>query len=111
MRASGMRASWAKYFEDAVKEEEKADFDGLLGTGERFGFFPAGSWIEIRPENEILGIWKAYINRPAGRAGIATGTKEVRRTYRFKSQDDPREYLRDITNRQDGVIIEPHGWA
>tara|TARA_R110000824_G_scaffold46841_1_gene134184 strand:+ start:73 stop:459 length:387 start_codon:yes stop_codon:yes gene_type:complete len=111
MRAAGMRASWTKYFEDAVKADEKSDHDGHIGTGERFGFFPKGSWIEIRPENLAEGIWKASVLRPAGREGIATGTSEVLRTYRFQCDEDPREFLRDIVNHPEGLVIEPHGWA
>ena len=111
MRAPGMRASWTKYFEDAVKVDEKDEFDGHVGTGDRFGFFPKGSWIEIRLENRETGIWKAYVNRPENREGIATGTKHVTRVYRFQCDEDPRDFLRDITERPDGLWIEPVGWS
>ena len=111
MRAAGMRASWTKYAEDVLKESERKDHDGHIGTGERFGFFPKGSWTEIRPENLAEGIWKMSVLRPAGREGIATGTEQVLRTYRFQCDEDPREFLRGITERPEGLWIEPIGWA
>ena len=106
-----MRASWTKYAEDVLKESERKDHDGHIGTGERFGFFPKGSWTEIRPENLAEGIWKMSVLRPAGREGIATGTEQVLRPYRFQCDEDPREFLRGITERPEGLWIEPIGWA
>lgn len=111
MGAVGMRQSFVKYFEDAVKADERHDFDGHLppkGSPNRF-HWNADGFIAIDGPRD--GIYKAYVQRGANRAGIATGTKEVRRTYRFRCDDNPVAFLRDIVNRPEGIFIEPHGWA
>jgi hypothetical protein len=111
MGAVGMRRSFVKYFEDVVKAEERHEFDGHLppkGHANRFHWSKDG-FIAIDGPRD--GVYKAYVQREAGREGIATGTKEVQRVYRFETPDNPVDFLKNIVDRPEGIWIEAHGWA
>ena len=91
-------ASFAALLEVQVKHMDpgaKREVDGHFGEGRTVKFFtgvkcPQGT-LSVRAISP--GVWKFTIVRPAGRGGIAPGTKQVERVYMVASPDDVYAYV------------------
>lgn len=106
-------ASLAAMLEVVVKHLDplaKSAIDGHFGEGRTVKFFtgvkcPQGT-LSIRHLNGDR--WKITVCRPAGRGGIAVGTKNVERVYVITTDDDLYAYIDNYNPRNPASIEVAH---
>ncbi len=110
MKAMGMRASFLKYLGDAVKTvsaEGMSPLATLRPLGTVYAW--AGAKITIHVARVNGDTYRISWSRPAGRGGIATGTKTVERVATVRCATNPLEFLNAIEEHPEGLAIEPVG--
>jgi hypothetical protein len=110
-------ASFVALLTVAVKgtDRERFEADGMAypWSGKFYTGFkcPYGT-VKVRRQNGDL--WRVSILWPAGRGGIATGTKDVERVFVFHSPDDLTVFLdalRSDPRNPPSLEVTPHGVA
>jgi hypothetical protein len=110
-------ASFVALLTVAVKgtDRERFEADGLAypWTGKFYTGFkcPYGT-VKVRRQNGDL--WRVSILWPAGRGGIATGTKDVERVFAFHSPENVVAFLdalRSDPRNPPSLEVTPHGVA
>jgi hypothetical protein len=110
LQAMGMRASFLKYLEDAVKTvatEGLSPLAALRPLGTIYAW--AGAKVTIHVARVHGDVYRISWSRPAGRGGIATGTKTVERVATIRCATNPLEFLTNIVEHPEGLDIEPVG--
>ncbi len=100
-------ASFAAYLEVEIKgtESERREIDGHAGQGRVVKFFQGRGTQGTLSIRKINGdTYKATIQRPAGRGGIAIGTKNVERVYLFTSPEDVYAYVDQFDHKAPATL-------
>ena len=110
MQAAGQRASFLKYLGDAVKGHVKDGLSPLVNY--RQGAWQsafAGAPTPVHVTRIGVDLYVISWKRPAGRAGIATGTKDVERHVTVRCPIDLVAYVALIDEHPEPVDLEPVG--
>jgi hypothetical protein len=108
MGASGQRASFIKYFFDACKGRTEEGLSPLVEyrKNDWHSAF-AGAPTPIHVARVGINTYVVSVKRPAGRGGIAKGAKDVERHVTVWCPVDLQDFMKNITDRPEGVDISP----
>ena len=107
MSAVGQRASFLKYFGDAVKGTAVEGLSPLVETrtsGWHVAWAGGNTLIHVAKLGNDL--YRVSWHRPKGRTGEAEGTQVVERQVTVRCAEDLGAYLADIEN-QNSIDVEP----
>jgi hypothetical protein len=108
MGAAGQRASFIKYLFDAVKGYAVEGLSPLVDyrPNDWHSAF-AGAPTPIHIAKVGVDTYVVSVKRPAGRGGIAKGTKDVERHVTVWSPENLQDFIANITERPGGIDVSP----